>query len=40
MENSGIEPFGTGGETHTSNLGFQLDSIATMGRKVRERKGA
>ena len=25
---------------HTSNLGFQLDSIAAMGSKVRERKGA
>ena len=25
---------------HTSNLGFQLDSIATLGRKVRERQGA
>ena len=24
---------------HTSNLGFQLDSVATLGRKVRERQG-
>ena len=30
----------TSHDTHTSNLGFQLDSIATLGRKVRERKGA
>ena len=30
---------GTECDTHTSNLGFQLDSIATMGRKAVEQYG-
>ena len=35
---SGRKPFAQGW-THTSNLGFQLYSVVTMGRKVMERHG-
>ena len=41
VEKSRLVSLGTGVDTHThtSNLGFQLDSIATLGRMVRERQG-